>query len=489
MLLDRLLHSMEYCLLCGNTAVEITGICDHSAELKPGDLFVCIKGSRTDGHRYLKDAYGSGAAGIVVEDISDELNSLMKRYPDTAVIQVRNTMKALALIASAFYGDPARRMTVIGITGTKGKTTTACMLNAILRRAGIASGTIGTLGVWYDELLEEPVTTTPDAITLHRLLAEMEKRGCTHVVLEVSSQSLIRMRVYGIPFSMAIYTNLYPDHIGTGEHSSYEEYRYWKSTLFANAKVSVINKLADSWEMMTGMSAGKVIYYGLDDHGNCSQETDFVKTVRSVTGASANAQLVRMDLSLPGRYNRENALAAITAAMVLKVPDEAFIALETVQVPGRTEILEGDGYRVVIDYAHNESSMENLLITLRELNPRRLICVYGSGGNRSLMRRHGMGRVGGKLADLSVLTEDNSRTEPLDQILEGLIAGVSSSGGDYLVIPDRKKAIHQVIRQAKEGDLIAIIGKGHENYQEIGTERFPFSDREEARLAMGGFEN
>lgn len=481
MLLKDLLYPIEYELLHGSLNTEITGICDHSKAVNPGDLFVCIKGHLTDGHGYLSEVFDSGSGGIVVEHCFDGLDELMHNYPETAVILVRNTMKALALLASAFYGDPAHRLTMIGITGTKGKTTTACMLNAILRRAGIASGMIGTLGAWYGETLELPGTTTPDAITLHRLLREMERRGCTHVVLEVSSQSLMRRRVYGIPFAVAVFTNLYPDHIGAGEHGSFEEYRYWKSTLFAGARVSVINQTAASWEMMAGTAGGEVRGYQLERSALIVEGS-----VSSDMTDDANKLLTgQLCLSLPGRYNQENALAAMTAANVLGVDKSAFGALETLQVPGRTEVLQGDGYQVVIDYAHNESSMENLLTTLKEIPHKRLICIYGSGGNRSILRRQGMGRVGGKLADLSVLTEDNSRTEPLEQILNGLIQGVTDAGGNYRVIQDRREAIHTVIREAKKGDLIAIVGKGHEHYQEIGTERFPFSDREEARLAMG----
>ena len=468
MLLAQLLHSVEYHLLQGSTAIEITGITDCSMNVKPGDMFVCVKGYHTDGHRYLPEVLAAGTVCIVVEQVCEELKTLMEQYGEICVILVKNTMKALALLASAYYGEPSHRLTMIGITGTKGKTTTACMLNGSLRRAGIASGMIGTLGAWYDETLETPVTTTPDAITLHRLLARMEKMGCTHVILEVSSQSLMKRRVYGIPFRIGIYTNLYPDHIGPGEHGSLEEYCYWKSTLFTHSDISVINQNARGAGMMADMAASEVVYYLPEEI--------------SQNGVIFDGH--QIDLSLPGRYNQENALAAMTAAKVLGVTDSAYQVLETISVPGRSELLQGEGYQVVIDYAHNESSMENLLTTLREMNPKRLVCVYGSGGNRSVLRRKGMGRAGGRLADLSVLTEDNSRTEPLKQIIDGLIEGVTSEGGEYMVIPDRREAIHHTIHNAREGDLIAIIGKGHENYQEIGTERFPFSDREEARLAM-----
>lgn len=484
MLLGQLLHSLEYIVLQGSTGIEINGISDHSAKVKPGDLFVCIKGYHTDSHHYLPEIFAGGASCIVVERLSDQLETLMERYTNTAILLVKNTMKALALLASAYYGDPAKRLTMIGITGTKGKTTTACMLNAILCQAGIKSGMIGTLGAWYEEELETPVTTTPDALTLHRLLAEMERRGCTHVVLEVSSQSLMCRRVYGIPFKLAVFTNLSPDHIGEGEHSSLEEYRYWKSTLFAHAEISVINRDADGAGMMAGMALGQVIYY---EYSNIDQREARQSEVEVITRKSFGQpewKAIAQQISLPGSYNRENALAAMTAADALGIPAVAYTALETLQIPGRSELLSGDGYQVIIDYAHNESSMENLLRTLREMNPKRLICIYGSGGNRSILRRQGMGRVGGLMADLSVLTEDNSRTEPLKQILEGLVAGVQSVQGKYMVIPDRKEAIHRIIGSAEDGDLIAIIGKGHETYQEIGTERVYFNDKEEACLAM-----
>ena len=353
MLLAQLLHSVEYRLLQGTTDIEITGITDHSAKVKPGDMFVCVKGHHTDGHRYIPDVFAAGALCVVAEQICENLEQMMSQYPEVCVILVRNTMKALALLASAFYGDPARRLTMIGITGTKGKTTTACMLNAILRRAGIASGTIGTLGAWYDETLETPVTTTPDAVTLHRLLAEMERRGCTHVVLEVSSQSLMNRRVYGIPFRLGIFTNLYPDHIGPGEHGSIEEYCYWKSTLFAHSDISVINRNAAGAGMMADMAASEVLYYSLeqedlDNHlqDNTLQDGNhkFKSSFEPQNQIVFDGQVI--SLSLPGRYNQENALAAMTAANALGVPGSAFKALETLEVPGRTELLQGDGVQV-----------------------------------------------------------------------------------------------------------------------------------------------
>lgn len=464
MLLSSLLHSLEYIVLQGCTTAEINGIADHSAKVKPGDLFVCIKGYHADGHCYLQEAASAGAQGVVVEQLSDRLETVMTQFPQMTVLLVQDTLKALALLASAFYGDPSHRIRMIGVTGTKGKTTTACMLNALLRKSGIRSGMIGTLGAWFDETLEAPATTTPDPICLHCLLKQMEELGCTHVILEVSSQSLMRRRVYGIPFALSIYTNLYPDHIGTQEHRTLEEYAYWKSTLFAHSQISIINQDADFSVLMRGIALGDVVEYSLS-RWECSHKD-------------------RFDIGLPGRYNQENALAAITAAQTLGLLDISANALKDLKIPGRTEVLEGKGYRVIIDYAHNESSLQKLLQMLRTMEPKRLICIYGSGGERSVLRRQGMGRAGGLYADLSVLTEDNSRSEPLDLILSGLIDGVASVNGSYVVIPDRREAIHQTILSALEGDLIAVVGKGHETWQEIGGERVYFSDREEAEKAM-----
>lgn len=513
MLLRQLVHSLDdYQLLGGSLDVEISQITDHSARVIPQSMFICVDGYRTDGHRYISEAMAAGAVCIVMEkrpeEISEELQKKLMHESEKSdsserpitVLRVADTKIALALLAASFYGNPADRLCLIGVTGTKGKTTTACMIHRILCDAGIQVGLIGTLGAECDGLSESMGTTTPDAITLHRLLAEMERLGCTHVVLEVSSQSLMRRRVFGIHFQVAVFTNLFPDHIGPGEHCSMEEYAYWKSQLFANARMSILNMGADQWELMKQMSHEWLGYY-LDhttvarsasdmNHPNACpiypRRPDLIGIGDTDSG---NINLLGLyeggiSVGLPGTYNLENALAALTTVHVLGISLAECEGLGSMQVPGRTELLEGEDFQVVIDYAHNESSMVNLLTALRQMKPNRLICIYGSGGNRSVLRRIGMGRAGGWLADLSVLTEDNSRFEPLEQIISGLIKGVEAVGGQYVVIPDRREAIHRTIKNARPGDLIAIIGKGHEDYQEIGSHRYPFSDREEARLAM-----
>ncbi len=501
MFLRQLVQSLEeYQLLGGSLDVEISEITDHSAKVLPQTMFVCVSGYRFDGHEYVADAITRGAVCIVTERRLDFSNEL-------TVILVPDTRKAIARLSAAFYQNPASRLCLIGITGTKGKTTCANMIRCILVASGKNTGIIGTLGAECDGFYEEIKTTTPDALTLHRLLSEMENRGCTHVVLEVSSQSLMQSRVLGIHFQIAVFTNFYPDHVGPGEHSSLDEYAFWKSTLFKHAEKCVLNMNADRFSQMAVAAGDKVVGYYLDypvdgesslKNQNTSGCPIYPRPPKLIGVSEPEMTTGRMRLfgryigeikvGLPGRYNLENALGALTVASLLDIPLSDCTVLSDLTVPGRTEVLEGkaygEDYCVVIDYAHNESGMENLLIALGEMKPKRLICVYGSGGDRSVMRRFGMGRVGGKLCDLSVLTEDNSRSEPLSQIIAGLVEGVESVGGKYVVIPNRRDAIHSVIRDTQPGDLIAIIGKGHENYQEIGSCRYPFSDRDEARQAM-----
>ncbi|MBQ4562916.1 MAG: UDP-N-acetylmuramoyl-L-alanyl-D-glutamate--2,6-diaminopimelate ligase [Lachnospiraceae bacterium] len=500
MLLSQLVHSLDdYQLLGGRLDVEITQITDRSTEVVPQSMFICVCGYRTDGHQYIEEAKTAGAVCILLESCAPE--RLENLFADQlTVIQVSDSKKAMARLAATFYGNSANRLYLIGVTGTKGKTTTAWMIRCILSGAGVKTGLIGTLGAECDELHEAIGTTTPDAITLHRLLSEMEQLGCTHVILEVSSQALMCDRVYGVPFQIAVYTNLFPDHIGPREHQSMEEYAYWKSRLFTNAKLSILNMAADQWALMRESSHAWLGYYLDRPIENCAEVSDCNQNACPIyphrpdlIGISDEADgRIRLTglyegeihIGLPGAYNLENALAALTVAHVLEISLTDCNCLGALQVPGRTEVLDGGDYRVIIDYAHNESSMINLLTALRRMKPTRLICIYGSGGNRSPMRRLGMGRAGGKLADLSVLTEDNSRFESLSRIISGLIEGVEEVGGDYQIIMDRREAIHHTISHARPGDLIAIIGKGHEEYQEIGSHRYPFSDRAEARLAM-----
>lgn len=499
MILSGLLSHVGYLRLRGSAGMEVTGITCDSREVKPGDLFVCLPGFREDGHLFAAEAMEKGAAAVVMEEGNREAVKFEKQFlrpgnepMKTAFVLVASTRRAFSPLAAAFYGYPLRSMTSVAVTGTKGKTTTAYMLRDILEEAGHMTGLIGTNGAFLGEETLSLSHTTPEAHELQRILREMKDAGCTHVVMEVSSQGIKMERVAELRFTCGIFTNLSPDHIGPGEHESFEDYLYQKSRLFLNCDVGIINR-DDKWaEEVTARAACRLVTYGLAGGDFLAEDPVRYKDSRMLgceyrltERLPANAPET-VFLPLPGEYNIRNSLAAIAAARQLGVPVRtAAKALKNVQVPGRMEVVSGNSHLwIIVDYAHNEDSMENLLKTLKAYEPRRLICVFGCGGNRSVLRRVGMGRAAGAWADFSVITEDNSREEAPETIFSAIEEGLKERKGKYVVIPDRREAIGYAIRHGKVGDIIAIVGKGHEEYQETKGRKTPFSDREEAKKAL-----
>lgn len=515
MIVSGLLSHVGYIRLRGNARTEVTGITCDSREVSQGSLFVCLPGCKQDGHIFAAEAIERGASAVVMEEgnpeaerLEKQFSAMSKAHEETALILVASTRKVFSPLAAAFYGYPLRSLISVAVTGTKGKTTTAYMLRGILEEAGYQTGLIGTNGAFLGERRLPISHTTPEAHELQRILREMKDSGCTHVVMEVSSQGIKMERVADLHFNCGIFTNLSPDHIGPGEHENFEDYLYQKSRLFLNCDVGIINR-DDKWAKdVTGKASCRLVTYGLSEgdywaeHPVCYKDSKMLGCeyqlrstsldqdldAKESTGEQADSETIF--LPLPGEYNIRNSLAAIGAAKELGVSFRmAAKALSQVKVPGRMEVVSGTNHLwILVDYAHNEDSMENLLKTLKSYEPRRLLCVFGCGGNRSVLRRTGMGRAAGALADISVATEDNSRYEPLEEILsaivEGLKEGIQKSGGTYVVIPDRREAIGYAIRHGKMGDIIAIIGKGHEEYQETNGRRIPFSDREEAKRAL-----
>lgn len=507
MVLSGLLSHVGYIRLRGNARTEVTGITCDSREVRPGDLFICLAGCKQDGHTFAKEAIEKGARVVVAEEGNQKAGRLEKQIltvgeeeSGTTLVLVASTRKIFSPLASAFYGYPLRSMTSVAVTGTKGKTTTAYMLREILEEAGYKTGLIGTNGAFIGTERLPLSHTTPEAHELQRILKRMKDSGCTHLVMEVSSQGLKMERVAELRFNCGIFTNLSPDHIGPGEHESFAEYLYQKSRLFLSCDVGIINR-DDKWaKEITAGAACRLVTYGLSEGEYQGKEPVRYKDSKMLgceyqlreaesgknfeTETEAESETVF--LPLPGEYNIRNSLAAIATANQLGIPVRtAAKALKQVQVPGRMEVISGNNHLwVIVDYAHNENSMESLLKTLKAYEPRRLLCVFGCGGNRSVVRRSGMGRAAGRLADISVVTEDNSRDEPLSGILAAIEEGLRESGGEYVVIPDRREAIGYAIRHGKVGDIIAIIGKGHEEYQETKGHRVPFSDREEAKRAL-----
>lgn len=480
--LCELLQATDGVVLQGDARTEIRDLCYDSRAVTPGALFVCLPGLHTDGHNYALQAAAAGAAGIVCERLPDGLPQ------DLPVVQVTHSRRALAQLAIQLYGAPARQMTMIGITGTKGKTTTAHLIAAVLEAAGRKVGLIGTNGVSWPRYRHPLQHTTPESCDLQRLLRQMVDAGCDACVMEVSSLGLKMDRVTGIEYDVGVFTNLSPDHIGPGEHASFAEYRAWKSVLFRRCRVGVVDADDPQTEAILTQHSCRVVTYGMDHPADWRAGADFCLQQQpgflgvDFSAAGPDGIFLPYRIAMPGRFSICNALAALAVAGVLDLPADAVRqGLAQATVEGRVQPVPLDApFTVVIDYAHNEAAAENLLTTLRAYRPKRLVVVFGCGGGRSRVRRFGMGEVCARLADLCILTEDNSRGEPLRDILADIRTGMRRGNPDtaFVEIPDRRKALYYALDHAQPGDMIAVIGKGHETTLQRGGEPLPFCERE-----------
>ena len=454
---------------------EITDLVYDSRKAKPGCAFVCLRGSASDGHKYAKNAVEAGAVAVIALEPVEA--------PGAQVVLVEDTRKALALMSAAFFGYPAEGdISVIGVTGTKGKTTTAYMIRSILEAAGHKCGVIGTIGVVMGEELIPTDNTTPMSYDIQMYLRRMADAGCDYCVMEASSIGLKDLRVYGFPFTVGVFTNFSEDHIGGVEHKDMEEYLESKAKLFSMCKTGVMNADDPSLEGILRGHTCEVKTYGFDHPADLRgagcrhlNRPGFLGIAFDVSGEEE----FTAEVDIPGRFNAYNALAAIGACHQLGIaPDAMKQGLATVKVKGRVEPVPVPGnYTLLLDYAHNAVSMENILTTLREYEPKRLICLFGAGGNRPKVRRYEMGEASGRLADLSVITADNSRFENVLDIIEDIKTGMAKTDGKYIQIPDRREAIRWCLENAQEGDIIVLAGKGHEDYQEIEGKKYPFDER------------
>lgn len=454
--------------------VEVTDVVYDSRKAKPGCVFVCLRGASSDGHRYAAQAAAAGAAAIVAEEPVEA---------DAPVVLVPDTKAALALLSAEFFGNPAQNaIRVIGITGTKGKTTTAYMIRAILEAAGHKTGVIGTIGVAIGDELIKTDNTTPQSYEVQKFLRQMAEAGCEYCVMEASSIGLKDKRVYGFPFEVGVFTNFSEDHIGGVEHKDMQEYLASKALLFTMCKTGVVNADDPSLEGILQGHSCEVKTFGFSDGAwlrgsGCRHlsRPGLLGVAFETTGAVA----LSAEVSIPGKFNAYNALAAIGCCAVLGIPADAMRrGLLTVCVKGRVEPVPVPGnFTLLLDYAHNGVGMESVLSTLREYEPNRLICMFGAGGNRPKVRRYEMGEASGRLADLSVITADNSRFENVLDILNDIKVGLQKVGGKYIEIPDRREAIRWCLAHAQDGDIIVLAGKGHEDYQEIEGKKYPFNER------------
>ncbi|MBQ8311312.1 MAG: UDP-N-acetylmuramoyl-L-alanyl-D-glutamate--2,6-diaminopimelate ligase [Clostridia bacterium] len=462
--------------------LEILSVTENTRLTDANSLFVCIRGARVDGHTLASEAYVNGCRVFVAEHPLDLPN-------DAHVILTQNTRLALAQLACKFYGDPSKKLHVIGITGTKGKTTTAQLLAGLLNRCDIPCGYIGTNGIAYGAVRKPTTNTTPDAVTLQKTLADMAAGGMRTVCVEVSSQALMQYRVDGTRFSTVLFTNLSSDHVGPLEHPSFAHYRACKHRLFtdfgANNAIWNVDD-ATYADMQEGCSARRQITVSALTTG-----VDLIaKSILPVNTATAHGitfemcrkkKLYSVHLPLIGRCNVSNALQSLAVAIeVMKIPpQQAIDALSHVQVDGRSEwiSLPGGG-AAVIDYAHNGESLRQILTALREYAPHRLLCLFGSVGERSQLRRRELGAVAASLADVCILTSDNPGHEPPEDIIDEIAQAFDGSETRYLKIPDRKEAITYALRMLGENDILLLAGKGHETYQLIGSEKQYFCEKE-----------
>ena len=479
MKLRKICEEIEYTLLQGSLETEVRDVIYDSRKIAPETMFVCMVGAVTDGHKYIPDAIDKGASVIVLER-EEEAAQIPENI---TVLKVASARLALALMSAALFDHPARKLVTIGLTGTKGKTTTTYMIKKVLEMAGKKVGLIGTIGAMVGEEHLPSKNTTPESYELHRMFAAMVEAGCEYVVMEVSSQGLKLDRTAGILFDYGIFTNLSPDHIGPAEHASFEEYMECKSLLFRQCKIGVVN--ADD-EHVDGIlkghtcevktfSAEKEADLMASDIGFINEDGKLGMHFK-VTGCMD----CQAKVHIPGRFSVYNSMVTMLVCHLAGISDEAILeGLSKVQVKGRVEMLPvSKDYTLIIDYAHNEVSTRSVLTTLMEYHPKRLICVYGGGGNRSKLRRYDMGEVTGEMADLCVLTCDNPRDEEIRDINNDIKVGLARSNGKYIEIDDRKEAIAYCMKNAKPGDMIVLLGKGHEDYQEIKGVKYHFDERE-----------
>lgn len=476
------LNDLDYQLIKGDTGVSVEDVVYDSRKAKEGTVFVCMKGTKIDSHDFIPAVIDQGTKVLVVEREVEVPEGI-------TVLKVENGRKALANLSAARFGYPARRMVTIGITGTKGKTTTAHMLKHILDTAGKKAGMIGTTGVMIGTESYPTVNTTPESYQLHQYFAKMVEAGCEYMIMEVSSQGIMMHRTDGIVFDYGIFTNISPDHIGPDEHDSFEEYLYYKSQLMTVCKTGLINRDDEHYNEIIAHSACAVRTFGLESAADyMADEIRFVAEKEFVGLSFRVSGEYKLDvrMNIPGRFNVYNALGAVSVASMLGIGKDSILrGLESLWVNGRMEIVySSPRCTVIVDYAHNAVSLESLLSTLKEYHPKRLVCVFGCGGNRSKDRRYSMGEIGGMLADFNILTADNSRFEKVDDIINDIKVGMARSDGNYIVIPDRREAIIYSITHAQLGDMIAIVGKGHEDYQEIEGVRYPFLDRKVVEEAV-----
>ena len=478
--LKTILSGLENLKVKGSLDVDVPNIKNDSRNVKPGDMFVAIKGFDIDGHEHINEACATGAKVILAQTNQITKEDIKDVPEDVTIVIADDTRYALAICACNFYKNPSRKIKLIGVTGTKGKTTTTYMIRDILEKQGIKVELIGTVASYIgDTKIQNNDNTTPESLKLQEILAQMVEKDCEIVVMEVSSQSLKLHRVAGCNFYMAIFTNLAEDHISTKEHPNMEDYFNSKVELFKMCKTGIINS-DDIYSITIPKLVPECNYttYGIDN--NC----DLLAKDITVTNQYVDFKVKlgdkneRVKVSIPGRFSVYNSLAAICATLKLGCsPESIKDALIDIRVPGRNELVTNKkGLTIMIDYAHTPASLEKILSAVKIYTKGRVISVFGCGGNRDRNKRPMMGEASGRVADYTIITSDNPRDEEPEEIVKEIEKGIKKTKGKYECIVDRVEAIKKAIKMANQKDIIVLAGKGHEQYQEIKGKRYPFDE-------------
>jgi len=472
--LSDLVNGLKIKSIKGSLDLEIDGIAYDSRKTKQGMLFVCIDGTVVDGHKFIDDAIENGTKAFLVQKPVEVPEGI-------TTIEIEDTRYGLAYVSAAFYGHPSKKLNLIGITGTKGKTTTTYMVKSILEAAGHKLGLIGTVANLIGDEILYSSRTTPESYDLQSLFSDMVEKKVNSAVMEVSSQGLELHRVAECDFDVGVFTNFSRDHIGPREHATIEDYFNAKAKLFKMCKQAVINIDNEAGRKMVKLAECKVYTYGLGENADIRAIDIVKKTSYTYFKLITPWGSTEVETNLQGEFNVYNALAAIGSCCLIPgvTLEHVKAGLANVVVPGRMEpVVTGQNYSVLIDYAHTPDSLEKVLTTVKEFAQGRVISLFGCGGDRDRGKRPEMGAISGNIADFTIITSDNPRTEEPERIIDDIEAGIRKTGGKYIKITDRRQAIKFALENAQDGDIIILAGKGHETYQQFKDKTIHFDERE-----------
>ena len=479
MKLKEMLIGLEGLKVKGDLDIDIKGVESNSKNVEEGFLFVAIKGFKVDGHKFIDSAIENGATAIIIEEGCDLKQ--IKNLDNIVVVMAKDTREALAIVSSNFYGNPSRKFKLIGVTGTKGKTTTTFMIKEILEKAGKKVGLIGTIATYINgKKLGDSDRTTPESLELQKLFSKMVEEKVEVVVMEVSSQSLKLHRVDGCDFDIVLFTNFSEDHISPTEHPDMQDYFNSKLKLFEMCKIGIVNTDDLHGAKIPRMFPdSQITTYGIDNFANVLAKDITITNSYVDFKVKLTDRNERVKTCIPGRFSVYNSLAAICVAQKFGIEPELIKeALLEVRVPGRSELVNNKlEIPIMIDYAHSPESLENILQAVKSYTRGKVISVFGCGGDRDSGKRPIMGEISGRIADFTFITSDNPRTEDPEKIVEQIEEGIKKTKGKYKVIVDRTEAIKEAIKMATKRDIIVLAGKGHEPYQEINGIKHPYDER------------